>query len=157
MLTILKWSSALVASAAFSVMAGSSASANPSRPVCTYVAGSGNAAGEVSNIKCARQAPDSAGLMTNAVWDGGVELNDRASGASVAWLVDNTGTHTDSDGTIGPMWTFTFDPGLVSFVDFKRELQSQFGFNSVYLDQASAGTPWDEVVAYYTGMSRAKH
>jgi len=126
--------------------AGSAHADGSKKPLCVYVPTPG-AAGDISKIKCVDPNKGGAdGTMQAATWTGLSLVT--ADGSSTI------GYYTSAEGG-KDYWAF--DPSLVAFGDFKKELARDWGYSSVTLTGDTDNTGQPEVAASYDRPSKTKH
>lgn len=126
-------------------LATSTAAHADGKPLCIYVVSSG-ASGDISKIKCVSPDRSTPGDMQPATWNG-LSLVAPDGSSTIGYYTANAAGKD--------FWAY--DPGLVSFGDFKKELMRDWGYASVSLtgDTDNGGQP--EVAASYDRPSKTKH
>lgn len=128
--------------------AATGAHAAPPKALCIYGTVSG-ASGDVSALKCKR--PDGSGAEP-ASWS----LTDLLVSADSEWIATRTGERPTAEGGWDDVWAF--DPAMVGFSDFKKELMRTWGYTNVYIETSGVdgGDP-SYLVANYDPPSKKKH
>lgn len=121
--------------------AGAAHADGAKRPLCIFVAASGTAKDDISQLKCVQN--DNVGF---AFWlYGGTSLD--FYGTPIAGYADST--------TTGDKWYY--DPAVVSFSDIKKELQREYGYTNVTYGGHESGITGDAINANYDRPSKSKH
>lgn len=129
--------------------AATAAHAAPPKALCIYGTVSG-ASGDVSALKCKR--PDGSGGETAATWN----FSDLLVSGDADWIATRTGERPTADGGWDDVWAF--DPTMVGFGDFKKELMRSWGYTTVYIETTGVdgGDP-SYLVANFDAPSKKKH
>ena len=122
-----------------------SAHADSKKPLCVYVASPG-ATGDISKIKCITPYSGAGDILQSATWTG-LSLVTADGSSTVGYYTAN---ESGKD-----YWAF--DPELVSFGDFKKELSRDWGYTTVVLTGDTDNTGQPEVAAGYDKPSKTKH
>lgn len=113
-----------------SVVGATAAHAAP-KVLCTFATTNG-ASGDVSALKC-KNADGTAGAGM-ATW----VMSDEIEHPNGDTIGSRTGQRPQADGSWDDVWAF--DPSMVSFTDFKKELMRSWGYLSVTIESAGTGS-----------------
>lgn len=131
---------------AIGVLGQTSAHADPAKkPLCVFVATPGTS-GDISKIKCMNPNAGGADGMQSASWTG-------------LSLVTPDGSSTIGYYTAGENGKdyWAYDPSLVNFGDFKKELSRDWGYTTVVLTGDTDNTGQPEIEAGFGKPSKTKH